>query len=66
MGSSYKKAIFEEHIHEGLVGWARKAKKNNKGNVFKRSANGSSHVGPKEESPLVFEMAEVDEKESAV
>ena len=22
MGSSYKKAIFEEHIHEGLVGWA--------------------------------------------
>ncbi|XWS24839.1 hypothetical protein CRYUN_Cryun27aG0019500 [Craigia yunnanensis] len=62
MGSSYKKAIFEEHIREGLVGWARKAKKNNKGNAYKRSANGSSHVGPKEESPLVFEMAEVGEK----
>ncbi|TQD83661.1 hypothetical protein C1H46_030775 [Malus baccata] len=28
MGSSFKKAIFEEHIQEGLVGWARSAKKN--------------------------------------
>ncbi|XVF29970.1 hypothetical protein REPUB_Repub16aG0017100 [Reevesia pubescens] len=66
MGSSYKKAIFEEHIREGLVGWARKAKKNNKGNAFKRSANGSGQVGPKEESPLVLEMAQIDEKEYAV
>ncbi|OMO66856.1 Mlo-related protein [Corchorus capsularis] len=67
MGSSYKKAIFEEHIREGLVGWARKAKKNNKGTAFKRSSNGSSQVGPKEESPLVLEMAEAYHgKESAV
>ncbi|WRX30782.1 Mlo-related protein - like 10 [Theobroma cacao] len=65
MGSSYKKAIFEEHIREGLVGWARKAKKNAKGNAFKRSANGSSQVGPKEESPLVLEMVEAYGKESA-
>lgn len=65
MGSSYKKAIFEEHIREGLVGWARKAKKNTKGNAFKRSANGSSQVGPKEESPLVLEMVEAYGKESA-
>ncbi|XVE55021.1 hypothetical protein DITRI_Ditri03aG0127600 [Diplodiscus trichospermus] len=66
MGSSYKKAIFEEHIHEGLVGWAQKAKKKNKGNAPKMSSNGSSQVGPKEESPLVLEMAEVVEKESSV
>ncbi|OMO53865.1 Mlo-related protein [Corchorus olitorius] len=67
MGSSYKKAIFEEHIREGLVGWARKAKRNNKGTAFKRSSNGSSQVGPKEESPLVLEMAEAYHgKESAV
>ena len=66
MGSSYKKAIFEEHIREGLVDWARKAKKNNKGNAFKKSTNDSSQDGAKEESPLVFEMAKVDEKESAV
>ncbi|KAI5322605.1 hypothetical protein L3X38_031677 [Prunus dulcis] len=28
MGSSFKKAIFEEHIQEGLIGWARSAKRN--------------------------------------
>ncbi|XVE62438.1 hypothetical protein DITRI_Ditri06bG0118300 [Diplodiscus trichospermus] len=27
MGSSFKKAIFEEHVQVGLVGWAQKAKK---------------------------------------
>ncbi|KAH1096669.1 hypothetical protein J1N35_013590 [Gossypium stocksii] len=65
MGSSYKKAIFEEHIQEGLVGWARKARKKNKGSGFKRSSNESSQVGPKEESPLVFEMDKVNGKESS-
>ncbi|KAG4210663.1 hypothetical protein ERO13_A02G060600v2 [Gossypium hirsutum] len=65
MGSSYKKAIFEEHIQEGLVGWARKARKKNKGSGFKRSSNESSQVGPKEESPLVFEMHKVNGKESS-
>ncbi|XP_022743467.1 MLO-like protein 1 [Durio zibethinus] len=29
MGSSFKKAIFDEHIQAGLVGWAQKAKKKN-------------------------------------
>ncbi|KAJ0969381.1 hypothetical protein J5N97_022258 [Dioscorea zingiberensis] len=27
MGSSFKKAIFDEHVQEGLVGWAQKIKK---------------------------------------
>ena len=27
MGSSFKSAIFEEHVQEGLVGWAQKVKK---------------------------------------
>lgn len=27
MGSYFKKAIFNEHIQEGLVGWAKKGKK---------------------------------------
>ncbi|KAL6223666.1 hypothetical protein ACLB2K_002525 [Fragaria x ananassa] len=27
MGTSYKKAIFDEHVQEGLVGWAKSAKK---------------------------------------
>ncbi|KAH9651629.1 MLO-like protein 1 [Citrus sinensis] len=29
MGSSFKKAIFDEHIRDGLFGWARMAKKKN-------------------------------------
>ncbi|KAL5542844.1 hypothetical protein UlMin_010554 [Ulmus minor] len=53
MGSSFKKAIFEEYIQVGLVGWAQKAKKN-KGLNLKRASNGSStQVGPKEDSPSV-------------
>lgn len=27
MGSYYKKAIFDEHVQEGLIGWANKVKK---------------------------------------
>ncbi|KAK8585907.1 hypothetical protein V6N13_050877 [Hibiscus sabdariffa] len=63
MGSMYKKAIFEEHIREGLVGWAKKAKKKNKDVGFRRSSNESSQVGPKEESPLVYEMHKFNSKE---
>lgn len=48
MGSSFKKAIFDEHIQEGLVGWAKQAKKNA---VLRKAANGSSQVGHKEDSP---------------
>ncbi|PON43265.1 Mlo-related protein [Parasponia andersonii] len=49
MGSSFKKAIFEEHIQEGLIDWARQAKK--KKEIRRASnSNGSSQVGPKEPS----------------
>lgn len=30
MGSTFKSAIFEEHIKEGLIHWAQKAKKKGK------------------------------------
>ncbi|KAL3752909.1 hypothetical protein ACJRO7_000322 [Eucalyptus globulus] len=40
MGTSFKKAIFDEHIQQGLVGWAQQAKKNN--NLRKRATDGSS------------------------
>lgn len=43
MGSSFKKAIFDQHIQEGLVGWARQAKKN-KG--LRKAANGNSAGSP--------------------
>ncbi|MFQ6653149.1 hypothetical protein Gotur_024694, partial [Gossypium turneri] len=57
--------IFEEHIRKGLIGWVRKAKKKNKGSGIRRSLNDSSQVGPKQESPLVFEMDKVNGKESS-
>lgn len=37
MGSSFKKAIFDEHVQVGLVGWAQKVKR--KG--LKASVDGS-------------------------
>ena len=71
MGSSFKRAIFEEHIQEGLVGWARTAKKN-KG--LRKAANGSTttqgstthasgQMSPKETTPLAIQMNEVSAME---
>lgn len=44
MGTSFKKAIFDEHVQVGLVGWAQKAKKK-KGlkAAGNDSGQGSSH-----------------------
>lgn len=46
MGTSFKKAIFDEHVQVSLVGWAEKAKKKKglKGAV-NGSGQGSSHEG---------------------
>ncbi|KAL9380220.1 hypothetical protein Peur_025877 [Populus x canadensis] len=64
MGSSFKREIFEEYIQEGLVGWAKQAKKKA---GLRRAANESSHnqVGPKEESPLI-QMAKAGSRETAM
>ncbi|XP_030528208.1 MLO-like protein 15 isoform X2 [Rhodamnia argentea] len=49
MGTSFKKAIFDDDIHEGLVGWAQHAKRNR--NLRKATADGSStQTGSKEGS----------------
>ncbi|KAK6930402.1 Mlo-related protein [Dillenia turbinata] len=63
MGSYYKKAIFDEHVQEGLVGWAQKARKN-KG--LRVAANGSSQGGPRVPSPVAVQLAEVAPKGTAV
>ncbi|KAM5548344.1 MLO-like protein 1 [Rosa sericea] len=44
MGTSYKKAIFDEHVQEGLVGWAKSAKKHQAA-LRKAATNGSSSNG---------------------
>lgn len=64
MGSSFKREIFEEYIQEGLVGWAKQAKKKA---GLRRAANESSHnqVSPKVESPLI-QMAKAGSRETAV
>ena len=45
MGSSFKKAVFEEHVQVGLTGWAQKVKKKRglKG-ASEGSGEASSHV----------------------
>ncbi|XP_011085086.1 MLO-like protein 1 [Sesamum indicum] len=48
MGSSFNRAIFEEHIQEKLTGWAQKAKRNYKGQRKAMGGAGSSQVGNKE------------------
>lgn len=67
MGSSFKKAIFEEHIQEGLVGWAQTAKKNR---GLRKAANGSTttthasgQMSPKETTPMAIQMSEVSAME---
>ncbi|XP_027118053.1 MLO-like protein 1 [Coffea arabica] len=50
MGSTFKKAIFEEHVQEGLVGWAQKARKN-KG--MRKVVNASTTQVGSKESPSV-------------
>lgn len=81
MGTSFKMAIFEEHIQEGLVGWAKSAKKHQA--ALRKATNGSSsnrssQVGHsskyihKEEAAATtttsstLELAQVGSKESSV
>ena len=69
MGSSFKKAIFEEHIQEGLVGWAQTAKKNRglrkaaNGSTTTTTTHASSQMSPKETTPLAIQMSEVSAME---
>ncbi|XP_059445974.1 MLO-like protein 1 isoform X2 [Corylus avellana] len=77
MGTSFKKDIFEEHIQEGIVGWAQQAKKNKRkaangstthhGSTTTISTHhGSSQVDQKETAPLRVQMAEVGGMQSAM
>ncbi|KAL0402762.1 UNVERIFIED_CONTAM: MLO-like protein 1 [Sesamum radiatum] len=66
MGSSFNRAIFEEHIQEKLTGWAQKAKRNNKGQRKPMGGGaGSSQVGNKESPSPVAPQAKGLEIETA-
>ncbi|XP_042490285.1 MLO-like protein 1 isoform X2 [Macadamia integrifolia] len=63
MGSSFNKAIFDEHIQEKVVGWHQKARRN-KG--LRAAANGSSNVGSTDGSTVGIQLGKVTQKESAM
>jgi mlo protein len=54
MGSYFKKAIFDEHVQQGLVGWAQKVKKR----TAQKAGNGSAIAAekPHAESAAKIEM----------
>ncbi|KAI3459898.1 hypothetical protein Pfo_016561 [Paulownia fortunei] len=60
MGSSFNKAIFDDHIQAGLVGWAQKAK--NKG--MKKAAGAVSNH--QESPPPRVEMTEIQVQDPAM
>jgi mlo protein len=60
MGTFFKKEIFDEHVQQGLVGWAQKAKKRNaRKNGGSGSAAGSSH--PSTTLELMRRAVDLDE-----
>ncbi|XP_038874921.1 MLO-like protein 1 [Benincasa hispida] len=62
MGSSFKKAIFDEHVQVGLVGWAQKVKKR-KG--LKAAADGSTQGGKEGGSNAGVQLGNIMRKASA-
>ncbi|XP_068652561.1 MLO-like protein 1 isoform X2 [Aristolochia californica] len=68
MGSSYKKAIFEEHLQESLIKWAAKARKRNKsklaiGKEAPSPAGEKSSSPAGEKSPAEIQLQEVEDQD---
>ncbi|XP_068654899.1 MLO-like protein 1 [Aristolochia californica] len=61
MGSYFKKAIFEEHVQVGLVGWAQKVKKR-KG--LKAAIGGEGSTETRERSPIGIPLQKMENRES--
>uniref|UniRef100_A0A5K0WGF5 MLO-like protein n=8 Tax=Nymphaea colorata TaxID=210225 RepID=A0A5K0WGF5_9MAGN len=59
MGSSFKKAIFDEHVHESLLGWAQKVKKRKGFKPTKEGGDASSHTNRASGSSDGIEMQKV-------
>ncbi|THG00614.1 hypothetical protein TEA_027602 [Camellia sinensis var. sinensis] len=62
MGSSFKKAIFDDHVQKGLVGWAEKAKMKKH---LKTATNGSGQGSSTAASIMGVQMGRVAGKGSA-
>ncbi|MQL93002.1 hypothetical protein Taro_025632 [Colocasia esculenta] len=57
MGSSFKKAIFEDHVQQSIVDWAHKGKKRKGLSVHGK--NPTSHAGSKEGSAQGIQMRDI-------
>ncbi|GLT89315.1 hypothetical protein SLE2022_073020 [Rubroshorea leprosula] len=64
MGSSFKSSIFEEHVQEGLLGWAKTARTHA---TVMHATTGSSQLGHKENSvsASTVQLARVGDPETA-
>ncbi|KAI4368269.1 hypothetical protein MLD38_016844 [Melastoma candidum] len=67
MGSSLRKEIFEEHVQEGLVGWAKMARKKNTGKgTHGSTASGHTHKESSSSPVTGLEMSNAGVKESEI
>lgn len=63
MGSYFKKAIFYEHVQEGLLGWAQKVKKRKAGKL----GNGLTKTNESEDQSLMLvEMQSQDRQRTEI
>ncbi|XVF06730.1 hypothetical protein REPUB_Repub06bG0075800 [Reevesia pubescens] len=62
MGSSFKKAIFDEHVQVGLVGWAQKAKKKK---ALKAASGDAAQANPEDRPSVTIQMGRVLRNASA-
>uniref|UniRef100_J3L6K7 MLO-like protein n=2 Tax=Oryza brachyantha TaxID=4533 RepID=J3L6K7_ORYBR len=70
MGTFFKKEIFDEHVQQGLVGWAQKAKKRKglkegSSGSTAGATNGSSHSQPSSLLAMVRRAAATEEEGSS-
>ncbi|XVF30654.1 hypothetical protein REPUB_Repub16aG0077000 [Reevesia pubescens] len=61
MGSSFKAAIFDEHVQAGLIGWAQKAKKK----ALKAPTESAAQAIPEEGPSVAIQMGRVLRNASA-
>ncbi|CAN6479225.1 unnamed protein product [Victoria cruziana] len=60
MGSAFQKAIFDEHVHENLVGWVQKAKKRKGFRPTKEGGDASSHTNKASGSSDGIQMQKIE------
>ncbi|XP_052188109.1 MLO-like protein 1 isoform X2 [Diospyros lotus] len=60
MGSNFKKVLFDEQVHAGIVDWAQRARKKQQ---LKAAAEGSDEINPADGSEMEIQLGRVDLKD---